>query len=792
MIRRRSLAVTPGIATRYTISCVEDAIRPQQDKTQLATPESPLWMQEGNLPSPSLCPALLAPPNFRSGSPAQRAETPADLNYTHLGALKLGSLVVTNGGTSPDPAMNADLDDYSESKFVLDGENSEIATSKLPQRKNHRYTWSPNALRFPFEENEQKQIAGDTLGNCSSMNNGTCFRAENTGSDEARLRLGCGTVFEAIRDPRKARSESIVSPCTLTHPADAQIIYPESLGTTLRLVNQAPDEDCDSISEEASKSFREEALRMLEYSMTSQDQDKNNESSPSLSLSASTAQSSASLASTKKSTTPIQAKSDSGYCSEYSMGAFSRESSARSQDGDNDTSRKKGNKSAGCIVEGVEKKNSDREQTGDRSEITESLGRMARRKSSGFLRLSSKSWRQTTIAAQCPPDQGVNENVARSNALTSNIYAGPRKLQKKNPPTHQSFTIISNAKISPAAAASNSTDSDLCTSNVEERPQGTSAVTLTPSRHDRPVEKRGVHDAKKNKRKSFGPLRPLYQRSKSVPEAESDSSQEVNAGDGEKLACNLAESRHIHCRKSEDLQEQNKHRDLRLRNSLHGSGSGQLFSSESQRFISKFNTPTKASDLSLFQSSLPQSKSAIENDFTSSVAPSGLFYDKDKFECSSTDQSIKSEPIATDRTRDHRFDLDVPPVPSIPPLSIQTSPLMVDKVNDGIFTARLAQLATPTIVTSRITGSPKELRASKSNGHISDSAPISSPTAPSPTRKRFYKEIRERKNELGQGNRQPKGFADHRDLRGRKSYAGPDQRLAGTVNTPNLPLSIPV
>ncbi|KAI4203456.1 MAG: hypothetical protein LQ350_001794 [Teloschistes chrysophthalmus] len=115
-IRRRSL-YTPGIATRSP----EDILRklpPPEHCTPQATRDyyyNPAFPQSSPL---SRLANLKSSPNGRS--------TPVDLDYAHLGALKLGTLRVTNGAVSPIPRdQNVSPASQDEYYTASDGGKSE-------------------------------------------------------------------------------------------------------------------------------------------------------------------------------------------------------------------------------------------------------------------------------------------------------------------------------------------------------------------------------------------------------------------------------------------------------------------------------------------------------------------------------------------------------------------------------------------------------------------------------------------------------------------------------------------
>ncbi|KAL9605106.1 MAG: hypothetical protein Q9219_000040 [cf. Caloplaca sp. 3 TL-2023] len=91
-IRRRSL-YTPGIATRG-----EDILRKPPPPAQVSSQAAREYYYNPSLPESSPLSRLA---NLRSLQTGR--STPSELDYTHLGALKLGTLRVTNGAASPVP-----------------------------------------------------------------------------------------------------------------------------------------------------------------------------------------------------------------------------------------------------------------------------------------------------------------------------------------------------------------------------------------------------------------------------------------------------------------------------------------------------------------------------------------------------------------------------------------------------------------------------------------------------------------------------------------------------------------
>ncbi|KAL4985051.1 hypothetical protein BDW68DRAFT_189981 [Aspergillus falconensis] len=117
-IRRRSLLVRPGVATRKAtedstpITFSEsyyDGIVSHDPNNALSEPPALPWPTHEDVLLSDVKP-------FSQLRPA----TPSDLGYTHLGTLKLGSLRVVNGSTSPCPSDRTRLDQTGTSESVPD------------------------------------------------------------------------------------------------------------------------------------------------------------------------------------------------------------------------------------------------------------------------------------------------------------------------------------------------------------------------------------------------------------------------------------------------------------------------------------------------------------------------------------------------------------------------------------------------------------------------------------------------------------------------------------------------
>ncbi|MCJ1253067.1 hypothetical protein MMC24_000874 [Lignoscripta atroalba] len=99
-IRRRSL-LTPGIATRIPDDILRKPPLPERTRTE----DDRDYFFNSTLPQSSTPSRLVALDLANQGrfSPVPRAATPLNLDYTHLGGLKLGTLRITNGADPPAP-----------------------------------------------------------------------------------------------------------------------------------------------------------------------------------------------------------------------------------------------------------------------------------------------------------------------------------------------------------------------------------------------------------------------------------------------------------------------------------------------------------------------------------------------------------------------------------------------------------------------------------------------------------------------------------------------------------------
>ncbi|KAF2749939.1 hypothetical protein M011DRAFT_475260 [Sporormia fimetaria CBS 119925] len=130
LTRRRSLIVTPGLATRP--SPVDNARRSWNlRKAASHSSRGVNWKADVKDASPLTRFAALDMPEEDSESSTSRARTPGDMDYSHLGSFKLGSLVVTNGIPSPAASMRNVTRRNSNSVLSKEGDYFALSTETV-------------------------------------------------------------------------------------------------------------------------------------------------------------------------------------------------------------------------------------------------------------------------------------------------------------------------------------------------------------------------------------------------------------------------------------------------------------------------------------------------------------------------------------------------------------------------------------------------------------------------------------------------------------------------------------
>lgn len=258
LIRRRSLVATPGLATR---SSPPNAVRRTWNawKGAQADPQEHKWKVEMMGTSPLTRLAALDLADDGRDSPTPRAQTPGDMDYSHLGSLKLGSLVVTNGAASPAVSArkisrrrsNADISQEEDYFTASEGTCSPLMGKPARKRGHSRskssvFPKSPlhRGLRISDESRRAK-----TTSRCDSP-----LKMENRGRDESDSEL----------EPMKRRLH-VVNKSADTLARDYMAEIPDSpFRKSEDTTAGHRDEGFSDSFHDNSVSFREEAFRILD------------------------------------------------------------------------------------------------------------------------------------------------------------------------------------------------------------------------------------------------------------------------------------------------------------------------------------------------------------------------------------------------------------------------------------------------------------------------------------------------------------------------------------------------
>ncbi|ORY09331.1 hypothetical protein BCR34DRAFT_375176 [Clohesyomyces aquaticus] len=297
LIRRRSLQATPGLATRGSPT---DPSRKAWNswQTPLVDHHVPKWKLEMMATSPLTQIAALDLADEGRSSPTPRAKTPGEMDYSHLGALQLGSLIVTNG--APSPASSAiktprekgnQSNPYGEDYFTA--LESPVKRKAPHQRAHMRSKSSVLPLTPPLHHG---------LGTSDQ----TAYR-KSSAICESPLRIETMDHLAPASGPFKQRLK-VVNKSADTLAQDYISELPDS-----PFVNQShiTSENHDEGYSDAPTSFREAALRILDGSILNDETPR-----PSLELSPTFKSSPPAKSSRGKDKRPIPLKkADSGYSS---------------------------------------------------------------------------------------------------------------------------------------------------------------------------------------------------------------------------------------------------------------------------------------------------------------------------------------------------------------------------------------------------------------------------------------------------------------------------------------------
>lgn len=333
LIRRRSLA-TPGLATRGSPT---DALRKprEQQEVTLKDLKEHEWKLEMMGSSPLACLESLDLAEDGRNSPTPRAQTPGDMAYSHLGSLKLGSLVVTNGAASPAPSVmskkmnhrKSTLDMSQEEDYFTASEGCASPTALKHERVTRSHVRSQSAA-FPVSSplsRESRKPGRERKSNSAQRSGSPLKREALLEGDDTRA-----NETRSIKPPDhiKTKSAPSIAQDYMAEIASSPFADQEAfssgcnVGITGSGVNQMLDEGIGEPCLEDSMDFREEAFRILDGTIFGRDSTDDRESHPARSQLPEVSESNL------KSGRPSHSKADSGYSSGVSLRTLHGESEA--------------------------------------------------------------------------------------------------------------------------------------------------------------------------------------------------------------------------------------------------------------------------------------------------------------------------------------------------------------------------------------------------------------------------------------------------------------------------------
>ncbi|KAF2499426.1 hypothetical protein BU16DRAFT_578998 [Lophium mytilinum] len=274
LIRRRSLA-TPGLATRGSPT---DVLRKPVEnlEAQIDQRSEHEWRVDkmmGHSPLTRLAALDAAREGQDSSTP--RCQTPGDMAYSHLGALKLGSLTITNGAASPAPSVRSNMMDRRKSTPDMNQEEdyftaSEGSSSPLAALQHHRgnrmhFRVQSSVLPMPSPLSREAHISGGSQKADPAPRSGSPLKREAI----LNISKNRGHQHERGRSTDHVKNKSAPSIAQeymdelATSPFAAQDEFSERF--------DEPRESLDSgfaeKSPEDAWTYRQEAFRMLDGTM---------------------------------------------------------------------------------------------------------------------------------------------------------------------------------------------------------------------------------------------------------------------------------------------------------------------------------------------------------------------------------------------------------------------------------------------------------------------------------------------------------------------------------------------
>lgn len=172
LTRRRSLIQTPGVATRS--SPVEGRRRTWNSwrTPQLNSADEAKWKPFSSKAPPSLGRLTGLDLAENCGDPSTpRAQTPGELDYSHLGSLKLGTLVVTNGAPSPAPSAKVLYQPFGANDYFSEAGSGQLMMKPTRRRGHSKSKSSVLPMTAPMykdlhgRNNEQSISKDERLSN---------------------------------------------------------------------------------------------------------------------------------------------------------------------------------------------------------------------------------------------------------------------------------------------------------------------------------------------------------------------------------------------------------------------------------------------------------------------------------------------------------------------------------------------------------------------------------------------------------------------------------------------------
>ncbi|KAF1845769.1 uncharacterized protein K460DRAFT_366618 [Cucurbitaria berberidis CBS 394.84] len=164
LTRRRSLIQTPGMATRNSSVDGRRSTWNSWKTPKIEPAEEARWRSNSKAAFPL---NRLAAAKDSGDTPTPRAQTPSEMDYSHLGSLKLGSLVVTNGAPSPAPSAKfskqssrlAGQDDYFS---AVEADSSPLMMKTTRRRGHVKSKSSVLPTTVPLHNNQPSDIRPGT------------------------------------------------------------------------------------------------------------------------------------------------------------------------------------------------------------------------------------------------------------------------------------------------------------------------------------------------------------------------------------------------------------------------------------------------------------------------------------------------------------------------------------------------------------------------------------------------------------------------------------------------------